>query len=361
MTNQARATPLNWNVPSQQFEGRAPNQGDVAMSIAIAIRNEAQRLVRVCTPDLEQSFPFSHNFHFNAHFEENGWFGLRLIFIPGLSMMVGPSMDATDAALLKACVEPYKFRPPAEIRKALGKSWYDQDRFTYVGPIEGANVSWSDICAQLLSWLNEDALPNVLSLNAIRVQRAVPKPPSYDIGFLSQALWVLECEHSCTQGTAFALSGVGLVTCNHVLGSQTVAFRYDNPSKKYPIKLLAHNKVVDLAIIGIDAELPGALEQGDPSLVQQMDHILVLGHPNYRIGDSPISTSGLVAGFRPISGIRRLLTNAAIVAGCSGGPVFDRDQRVIGVAVTGADNFAQVRETEDIAIIPVDALKLFAP
>jgi hypothetical protein len=50
-------------------------------------------------------------------------------------------------------------------------------------------------------------------------------PPELDYNAISAALWVLECETSCKQGTAFALEDVGLVSCEHVLGPDTRAFK----------------------------------------------------------------------------------------------------------------------------------------
>lgn len=56
--------------------------------------------------------------------------------------------------------------------------------------------------------------------------------------------------------------------------------------------------------------------------------------------------------------IRRILTNAAIVKGNSGGPVFDCNSNVIGIAVTGSDSLTTAQDTENHGIIPVEALKL---
>ena len=67
---------------------------------------------------------------------------------------------------------------------------------------------------------------------------------------------------------------------------------------------------------------------------------------------------GLITGFRPKSGIRRFLTTASIVAGASGAPALDGHGRVIGVAVTGAERFDKVADTEDLGIIPINALDL---
>ncbi|WP_419866558.1 hypothetical protein [Methylomonas koyamae] len=66
---------------------------------------------------------------------------------------------------------------------------------------------------------------------------------------------------------------------------------------------------------------------------------------------------GLVVGFRPVTGIQRILTNAPIVAGASGAPVLDATGCVIGVAATGKDRMEDVQDTEHHSIIPIDALK----
>jgi S1-C subfamily serine protease len=89
-----------------------------------------------------------------------------------------------------------------------------------------------------------------------------------------------------------------------------------------------------------------------------MDHLAVSGFPNWRGGDSGVVMPGIVVGFRTVTGVRRILTNAGIVAGMSGGPVLAAGNVVIGIAVTGADSMATVQETENHGIIPIDALKL---
>ena len=61
-------------------------------------------------------------------------------------------------------------------------------------------------------------------------------------------------------------------------------------------------------------------------------------------------------GFRPTHGVRRLLVNAAIVSGNSGGPVLSTNNKVVGIAVTGADCTENVGSTENHGVIPIDAL-----
>lgn len=344
---------LDWKVPGD-------NTSERAIEIAFAITTIGRKLIAEKFSDMEEIFPFNRNFHFHAHFDPDGWFGLRLVFLlSAVGMVVGPKMNDNEVAYLKGCIEPYEAREPERLFVLLGKDWFSLDRFTYVGPYESTYVSWADIQAHLLYWLNHVVLPGVLEKNRIRVLRAIPAPPKYDILPIQKALWVLECDIEQIQGTAFALEGTGLVTCSHVLGKATHAFRYDQPERKYPITILVQHSTVDLAILTNPEPSQNTLKRGDPSVVQQMDHVLVAGHPNYRHGDSPFIVPGMIVGFRMHSGgIRRLVTNAAIVAGCSGGPVIDQYGRVVGVAVTGAERFAEAQNTEDHGIIPIDTLDL---
>jgi S1-C subfamily serine protease len=125
------------------------------------------------------------------------------------------------------------------------------------------------------------------------------------------------------------------------------------------LTVVAQDKTIDLMIlsIGIEKEKMLGLSAGSGDDLKHMEHVAVAGFPNYRIGDTGVIIPGLVVGFRMVSGIRRILTNAPIVAGNSGGPVIGSNNRVIGIAVTGAERMDRAQETEDHGIVPIDALK----
>lgn len=343
----------DWEVPG------GGDEGDLAFRVMHAVTHAAREVVQQAVPDLADLFPMTRHAQIQAHFDAAGWFVLRLIFEHGLSAPVGPTMGEADRAFVKAKLEPFVVRAPEAVFGLLGPDWFAADRFTYAGPCSGRWVSWWHIRRCLLWWLDAVTGPAVLEYNRRRVLRAVPPPPSYDLARLYAALWVLECEEDCVQGTAFGLDGSGVVTCAHSLGSTTRAFRASDPARKWPVEVLARHDVIDLAILHIPVESP-PLVAGDPGALKVMDHLLVAGHPNYRLGDTPIVVPGLLVGFRPVSGVRRLVTNAAIVSGSSGGPVLDGSGKVVGVAVTGSKNFVMASETEDHGVVPLDALHLLA-
>jgi S1-C subfamily serine protease len=198
-----------------------------------------------------------------------------------------------------------------------------------------------------LCWLR-----NRIRLGAVA---AVPTAPQFH--YDQRALWVLESEHASNQGTAFALAGSGLITCQHVIHADTKAFRPDDWESKWPVTVVCASSDLDLAILKIDAPLSPDFVAGSGHGVKQLDQIAVLGFPNYRLGDTGVLSPGFIVGHRMVSGIRRILVNAPIVAGNSGGPVLDRNSRVIGVAVTGADRMEDAQTTEDHGAIPIEALE----
>ncbi len=119
-------------------------------------------------------------------------------------------------------------------------------------------------------------------------------------------------------------------------------------------------ETIDIALI----EAPGlrlgkGLPRGSADGLKQLDHVAIAGFPNHNFGDTGILSPGIIVG-RQISSIRRLLVNAPIVAGNSGGPAINARAEVVGVAVSGSDTIEGARETEKHGIVPIDALDLLA-
>ncbi len=186
-----------------------------------------------------------------------------------------------------------------------------------------------------------------------------PFPPYFDdpIKEIESNLWVLESEKESSQGTAFMLEGIGLITCQHVIEEDTHAFKADNFPKKYPVEVISENGHIDLAILKIKGENTQGLKPGDCTNLSREDKITIAGFPNYWPGDTAYIAEGKITAFRNVSTIRRILISANIVAGNSGGPVLNESNEVIGIAVTGTEDFQSARTTEKHGVIPVDALK----
>ncbi len=225
---------------------------------------------------------------------------------------------------------------------------FDEERFQKVWSAIGTARSYSE-----------------LSINRRRVERALPAPPRYDLDAIRNACWVVESPSAMAQGTAFQLDGVGFVTCAHVVldgegrrHPDLITYRTDRPTEKLTISDVAASIPLDLAILQVPAEKGGGLTMSEVEDVPLNAHIAVCGFPNHRPGDTCSLSPGVVTAHRMKSGVRRLLTNAGIVAGMSGGPAVGRGGEVVGVCANGAEYIQDARNTEDQSIIPIGALKL---
>jgi RNA-directed DNA polymerase len=171
------------------------------------------------------------------------------------------------------------------------------------------------------------------------------------------ALWVLECDETVRQGTGFMLKNVGLVTCFHVLGTATHAFHPKDPTTKYPIKIIYSDENKDIAILKIDADIKDYLQPGNSNNLTTGSRISIAGYPNYEIGNSMYYNEGTVTSFRALRS--HFLISAPIVAGNSGGPILDINNKVVGIAVTGTDNFQNAPETEKHGFIPINNIDFY--
>lgn len=166
---------------------------------------------------------------------------------------------------------------------------------------------------------------------------------------LNQAVWVLESEAESIQGTAFFVKDVGMVTCDHVVAAGTVAFHPSQPLTRFPVKVLAHDSHLDIAILQIDFASRAVLQLGDPTVLTHNSRILIAGYPNFGNGDPLYKSWGAVTTKRIRHGVLYLIPSAPIAAGNSGGPVIDEHYRVIGIAARGIKNLADASEyTEDM-------------
>lgn len=323
--------------------------------IGFAIANTATEMAHQQLSDLAELFPLKVNWELQGHLDED-WLVVRITERHGRGVPAIGELKPAELEFIKNKIIPFEVMRHADLFNLLGSEWFSFRRFTYVGPYKDSYACWPDLNQHLVDWLNHLVLPEVLRRNETRVLRAIPKPPQFDLKKIHSACWVLECEESANQGTAFYMDGIGLITCHHVLGPKTVAFTPDDITKKYPVEIVSANETVDLAILKIKKEVMEGLSAGSADGLHIMDHITVSGFPNYRYGDTGVIIPGLVVGFRMVSGIRRVLTNAPIVAGNSGGPVIGPQNKVIGVAVTGAELMEKSQETENHGIVPIDAL-----
>lgn len=179
---------------------------------------------------------------------------------------------------------------------------------------------------------------------------------------LRDTLWVLESvrdveggDAEISTGTGFTVKSGGIITCAHVIADGLEAFRWNTPKMKFPVKVLFKCDQRDLALI--EAPTPGdVLELSAPREPGIEERALAIGFPNYNDGDPGYFLPVHVTGHRSLDGQRRCLVNGPLIAGMSGGPVVDENDKVIGVISHGALTRATANDTEMHAFIPVTTL-----
>jgi hypothetical protein len=273
-----------------------------------------------------------------------------------------PTYGSMDVALFRTLREEIGERRSFNDLRSLSSldGRFDHNKFLMALDVSEGHVDWHVALKFCMEWLNALPLQRAQDHNTARVLQAIPTPPQFNFAVVQEALWVLECDQKFVQGTGFDLKGIGTVTNHHVVNpsEELMAFRAGVPTQKFPTKVLKSNAALDLAIIEIVGGHSGTSLVPSTSEAKQMDHIAVCGFPNYQLGDTGVLTPGLIIGLRPKSGVQRLLTNAPIVAGMSGGPAIGRDGNILGICVSGSETFRDAGDTEDHAIIPVSALDI---
>ena len=330
---------------------------DLVPNLAFAIMGEMAKMTTEQVPELKPDLPSFTSCNFKIGVDDAVC--IATIEFKESGVPAGGTMDAAEFAQLKRTIGSKRRFGELSSIPELADS-FDWNKLVVAVGVENEAIDWHLVAEDLVSWANAVPLPRAQKINEKRVRMALPSPPQYSLAIVQAAMWVLECDESSQQGTAFDLVGYGTVTNAHVIEGTTnlQAFRADKPTEKFAVSIKKQNQALDLAIIAIEGGQSPSPLHGANNETKQMDHVAVCGFPNFRLGDSDVLSPGIIVGTRMKSGVRRLLTNAGIVAGMSGGPAIGADNQVIGVCVTGSDNFQATRETEDQSIIPIEALDL---
>lgn len=181
--------------------------------------------------------------------------------------------------------------------------------------------------------------------------------------FVLDHLWVIDTtkadDSDCQQGTGFYLKDCGIVTCAHVLMQDDtclVEIYRRNATEKQYAKIEKVNVDLDLAILTIK-EIPEPIFEISQIEVKQGDQIWLAGFPHFSFKNTGIVEPGYVTGTREdVNSNSRMLISASIISGNSGGPVFDKDWKVIGIAAKGIKSQNQNEEKNFFEVIPVKSL-----
>jgi len=132
-------------------------------------------------------------------------------------------------------------------------------------------------------------------------------------------------------GTGFVVKQEGWIVTNlHVVANaEKVVVAFPDKTTHPVVEVMNASAVHDLVILRIDKKELRPLELADAEKARPGDPVVAIGHP---LGLEDTVSNGLLSAVRNIDGLVVLQVSAPIAPGSSGGPIFNDEGRVIGVA-----------------------------
>jgi len=153
------------------------------------------------------------------------------------------------------------------------------------------------------------------------------------------------------QGTGFIIDEDGFIVTNaHVLSGGREVYILDYEQNEYPTELIGYNLTLDIVLLKISGNQE-YLKFGDSNKIQVGEKVIAIGNPlglQFSVSEGIISainragTNGLEAYIQ---------TDAALNPGNSGGPLINKDGKVIGInnfKIGGGDNLGFALESNYI-------------
>ena len=181
--------------------------------------------------------------------------------------------------------------------------------------------------------------------------------------FIADSTFIIKNYMDDSQGTAFLLEKIGLITNQHCVDgvdedlSDTLdIFRHNEIDHKRTAKFIKATKKRDLAILKPSTDFNGLkrLKIGDDSKLKIGQKITVVGFPQYSEGESAYINTGKIVQSKILFEQKIWLVDIPIIHGNSGGPVVNENNEVIGIASVGSAKHDQ--STKFTGFIPISTL-----
>lgn len=131
------------------------------------------------------------------------------------------------------------------------------------------------------------------------------------------------------QGSGFIIGPNRIVTNHHVVAGASNALAIFSDGGSSPVtSVVADSATKDLIILAAATGQRPAVVLGDELAMRQGDTVYAIGAPQ---GLDLTLTNGIVSAFRTIDDQFLIQTTAAIGHGSSGGPLLDREGKVVGI------------------------------
>jgi S1-C subfamily serine protease len=164
-----------------------------------------------------------------------------------------------------------------------------------------------------------------------------------------RSTWIVEdLAGGVSQGTAFFLKDVGLVTAAHCVQdlSDIVVYHPANASNKFKVQVSKICKHRDLAILTHHIASNEFYHLArSAKAVDLGDIVTAIGYPGFGAGDRINVRSGTVSSLPMKSAVQMIEVTQQLADGMSGGPLVDHSQAVVGIIHKGGPD-----EGRDFAI-----------
>jgi S1-C subfamily serine protease len=172
-------------------------------------------------------------------------------------------------------------------------------------------------CNEPLTILFERASPSVVSIQAMKINKAKPHR---------------RFETVVGSGVIIERDGQVLTNAHVVDGAASLSVTLDS-KEKVPARIVGLDTVLDLALLRLETTAPlSTARLGDSGNLKVGEEVVVIGNP---IGLDQTMTRGIVSALnRVLPGVSdqpMIQTDAPINPGNSGGPLFDRCGNVVGI------------------------------
>jgi hypothetical protein len=166
---------------------------------------------------------------------------------------------------------------------------------------------------------------------------------------LAGTIWVLlgldNNGMDLNNGTAFTLSGVGIISARHVFeeGKKLGACRWvlrnaAHRIKEYPVTAYRAHPHFDLAVLECQVPKNSAL-CSENQTAQQGDNVRLVGFPRWHSTADQVSVQrAQIVQIKTVSGIQHISTGGPVLGGGSGGPILSGNGRVVAVALWDGTN-----------------------
>lgn len=162
---------------------------------------------------------------------------------------------------------------------------------------------------------------------------------------LGNSIFIVSNLTDDSQGTAFLLDGVGLVTNQHVISGVSkamaphmISFTRVGDDTEFSADLIISDAKEDLAVFYPNKQFDRIpmLKKASKESIRPMEPILSIGFPRHRDGAAHYITKGNTTQLRRQVDLDLWLVDVPLIEGNSGGPIFNDSMEVIGVAARGA-------------------------